>query len=143
MTVDGRLHERGPWQSLVWKVRHWVSNPKTQRAIELTAASVLAVWGFLLTLPVVTFAGPPYAALRAVGVSETAWGLVFLGVALLMAGGLALRRTRWRMVGLTLAAGLFAFIATMFLASNAAGFGWAGNFGYAVLCIVALRRLIW
>lgn len=137
------MHERGPWQSLGWKVRHWVRNPRTQRAIELTAASVLATWGVLLTLPYNTFAPAGYAALRALPLSETQWGLVFIAVALVMAGGLVFRRTRCRVVGLVLATGLFGFIATLFAVSNPAGFGWAGNYGYAALCMIALRRLTW
>lgn len=138
-----RRHERGPVQMWVWKAREWMRNPRTQRAIELTAAGVLATWGVLLRLPYTTFNGAGYAALKAVGLTEEQWGVVFLGVALMMTGGLVFRRTHVRMLGLILATGLFAFIATMFLVSNIAGLGWAGNYGYAVLCLIALRRLVW
>lgn len=114
------------------------------RVIDVTAAAVLATWGGLLLSPWAVFGSTSaYAAFRAVGLSETGWGLIFLGVALTLSGGLALERPRLRMLGLVGAAGLFAFTGTMFALGNPSGFGWAGNFGYVALCLAALRRLNW
>jgi hypothetical protein len=118
-------------------------NPRTQRPIELTAASVLAIRGVLLISPLRTFAQPAYAAFRVLGWSEEVWGLIFLVTALLISAGLVLEYPRWRIVGLINAAGLFAFIGVMFVLGNPAGMGWAGNFGYMMLCLHVLRRLTW
>jgi hypothetical protein len=139
MDSEVGVHDRCPTKQL----RAWLVNVCASRAIDLTAALVLATWGLLLLLPMSTFGGTGYAAFRVVGLSEAGWGLVFLAVALVISAGLAWQHTRLRMVGLVLAMGVFAFIATMFLVSNVAGFGWAGNYGYAALCLVALRRLTW
>jgi hypothetical protein len=93
------------------------------RVVDLTAAAVLATWGALLASPWVVFGSTTaYATFRAVGLSETAWGLVFLAVALLLSGGLAAGRPRLRMAGLVGAAGLFTFTETIFIISNPAGF---------------------
>jgi hypothetical protein len=77
------------------------------------------------------------------GWSEEVWDLIFLVTALLISAGLVLEYPRWRIVGLINAAGLFAFIGVMFVLGNPAGMGWAGNFGYMMLCLHVLRRLTW
>jgi len=137
------VHNRGSFGRCLGLVWRWVTRPHVQRPIELTAAAVLAVWGVLLISPLSTFAPATYAAFRVVGWAEEAWGLVYLAVALLISAGLVFERRRWRIVGLISAAGLFAFIGVMFAFGNPAGLGWAGNFGYMLLCLQALRHLDW
>lgn len=134
------VHDRPP----TVRVRTWLAAMCASGVIELTAAAVLAVWGALMVSPWAVFGSTSaYAAFRLLGMSETAWGLVFLAVALGLSGGLALGRPRLRIAGLVGATGLFAFTGTMFVVGNPTGFGWAGNFGYVVLCLAALRRLAW
>lgn len=130
----GRLTER---------LRAWWKSKGAARPIDLTTALVLTAWGVLLLLPLDTFGGAAYAAFTLFGLSETAWGLVFLAVALTISGGLATGRRRVRMVGLIGAAALFAFVATLLAIGNPAGLGWGGNAGYVALCLAALRRLEW
>jgi hypothetical protein len=137
------VHDRGPIAGRLAQLWHWVTLPRVQRPIELTAAAVLAIWGVLLISPLRTFAQPAYAAFRVLGWSEEVWGLIFLVTALLISAGLVLEYPRWRIVGLINAAGLFAFIGVMFVLGNPAGMGWAGNFGYMMLCLHVLRRLTW
>lgn len=140
MDSEMGVHDRCPTKQL----RAWLVNVCASRAIDLTAALVLATWGLLLVSPWAVFGSTTaYATFTALGLSEAGWGLVFLAVALALSGGVATGRRRWRIVGLVGAAGLFAFTATMFVLGNPTGFGWAGNFGYVVLCLAALRRLNW
>ena len=137
------VHDRGPLSSRLSLFWRWVTHAHVQRPIEMTAAAGLAVWGVLLISPLSTFAQSAYTAFRIVGWAEEAWGLIYLAVALLISAGLVFEHPRWRIVGLVGAAGLFAFIGVMFALGNPAGLGWAGNFGYMVLCLHALRQLDW
>ena len=93
--------------------------------------------------PLAVFQSSAYAAFTLFGLSEPACGVVFLVVALAIGGGLAAGWRRLRMLGLMGAAALFAFVATLLALGNPSGFGWAGNAGYVVLCLFALRRLEW
>ena len=133
------VHDRRPLERL----RRWWQSAGAGRPIDLTAALVLAAWGVLLLLPLDTFGSAAYAAFTLFGLSEAAWGVLFLLVALMISGGLATGRQRVRMLGLMGATALFAFVATLLALGNPAGFGWAGNLGYVGLCLVALRRLTW
>ena len=137
------IHDRGPVTGRLARLWRWIIYPHVQRPIELTAAAVLAIWGVLLISPLSTFVQPAYAAFRVFGWSEEAWGLLYLATALLISAGLVFQHPRWRIVGLVSAAGLFAFIGVMFFIGNSAGMGWAGNFGYMMLCLHVLRRLTW
>lgn len=93
--------------------------------------------------PLAVFQSSAYAAFTLFGLSEPAWGVLFLLVALAISGGLATGQRRLRMVGLMGATALFAFVATLLALGNPSGFGWAGNAGYVALCLFALRRLEW
>ena len=137
------VHDRGPLSSRLSLFWRWVTHAHVQRPIEMTAAAVLAIWGVLLISPLSTFAQSAYTAFRVLGWAEEAWGFIYLAVALLISAGLVFEHPRWRIVGLVGAAGLFAFIGVMFALGNPAGLGWAGNFGYMVLCLHALRHLDW
>ena len=133
------VHDRRPMERL----RRWWMSAGAGRPIDLTAALVLATWGVLLLYPLDTFGSPAYAAFTLFGLSEAAWGVVFLLVASMISGGLATGRRRVRIMGLIGAAALFGFIATLLALGNPAGLGWAGNAGYVVLCLFALRRVEW
>lgn len=113
------------------------------RAIQLTAAAVLATWGVLLISPLPSFGNPAYAPMKAIGWSEQTWGLAFLAVALLISGGRALGVPRLTVAGMVGASGIFAFVAVMLAFGNFPGFGWAGQLGYFWLCIEVLRRMKW
>ena len=119
-------------------VRRYMARADATRDIELLSACQMAIFGITLAAPGQTLAGPAYRVMAAVGLSEQGWAALFLLVALLISGGLALD-TRWlRIVGMIGAAALFAFLGAMLWQGNPAGTGWGGN---AVLCLFALRVL--
>ena len=133
----------GLWTRFKTRVAARPTARDTLQVVKLTAAGVLAVWGIVLCWPADTFSGVAYAPMRAVGLSETTWGLIFLAVALLISGGLVTGRRKAVMVGMVLASGLFTFVALMLALGNGAGFGWAGTLGYVVLCVHVVRRMRW
>ena len=136
-----------PRTTVLARVKARVTARPTHRdltqVVQLTAAGVLAAWGIVLCWPAETFAGAAYAPMRAVGLPENVWGLIFLAVALLISGGIVAARRKAVMMGMVLASGLFTFVAVVLAMGNAVGFGWAGNLGYVVLCVHVVRRMRW
>ena len=131
------------WTRVKTRVAARPAHRDMTQVVELTAAGVLAAWGVVLCWPADTFNGASYAPMRAVGLGENVWGLIFLAVALLISGGIVAARRKAVMMGMVLASGLFTFVAVVLAMGNAVGFGWAGNLGYVVLCVHVVRRMRW
>ena len=133
------------WWQRVWA---YVQTPHRTRSdatreMELLSALQMALWCVVLAWPAATFALPAYSPMRAAGLTETGWAMVFGLVGVAQAAGLALDRKGLRLLGLVGAAGLYGFLAVMLWYGNPIGTGWGGNLVLCWFALRALRRMNW
>ena len=110
----------------------------------VSASTAAFAWGFLLILPMHTFAST--AAYRAMLLtwphSEEAWGVVCMGLGLFQSFAVAARWKQGRLWALSAAVMLWSFIAAMFWIGNPAGIGWSTYTLFAVFSLLARHSLL-